>query len=396
MALEELRSRPSLSAYLLGALVALFYLVGRWTPGRLLSPRLQGSPKEGEPRLWLALLALGLVLYLATERGRGRGLSRSWPRILGFLGLVALGLYFVASLAWAPSLSLAEEKAYELVLPVPLLVCIWMHRDPLGVARASIVVLTWLLLAMGTLAFFSSMEGRLAVLGGGPIVFGRNMGLLAVILLAQGMVMTRQVWRVALSLLAVMLVLVSGSRGALLAMLFGSGSLALRTRVWRLVPPLIVAAGTLVLIQDLPFVKAAQDRFAYRVLELTIRERYTAGRTTLYLESVDVFMGAPAFGLGLGGSGYALGAYPHNIFLEIACEGGLLAVALFLVFLCSVLWECRSTRAPPDLVGVFLVLLASAQFSGDLFDSRGVFLFGALILAAGASRRRRRSNAGAA
>ena len=82
-------------------------------------------------------------------------------------------------------------------------------------------------------------------------------------------------------------------------------------------------------------------------------------------------------GGGLGSfRGLRYGVYPHNIFLEVLSEGGVAGVALLLL----VLWRFERVywqNKKPDgaATAAFVLILVNTQFSGDLYDSRSLFVF---------------------
>ncbi len=59
-------------------------------------------------------------------------------------------------------------------------------------------------------------------------------------------------------------------------------------------------------------------------------------RLKVYSTAWQLFKQKPLFGLGTGGFGTSGEQYPHNIFLEIAVENGLLGLVIFLCFLFTV------------------------------------------------------------
>ena len=126
----------------------------------------------------------------------------------------------------------------------------------------------------------------------------------------------------------------------------------------------------------------ALTSFEERFLVLTLEERHDAGRMDIYVYAWNMGLGAPLIGEGLAAfavSGFHV--YPHNIVLEAFCEGGLIGVGLLLAVLVPTLrrvFEPEADAFARDLA-VFLVLLMSASFTGDFFDSRGVLLVGLLI-----------------
>lgn len=295
--------------------------------------------------------------------------------------LVCLGLWLGLTLAWAPWLDLGLSKLYELALLTPFLVCLFVQRDPRPAASAILDFLVLTLSVLGALALVGGIrEGRLSVLGGGPIVFGRNMGVLCLILFARGFRGRRNLWLAGGALLAFSLVVLSGSRGAMLATAAGISYLLIRAGFWKILPVLVLVGTVVVFAYDLPIAKAVQKRFEHRVVHLTLKKGHLAGRGVLYRRALREFQHAPIAGIGIGACPPRIGSYPHNLFLEVAAESGSIGLFLLVVFLVAVGHACAGSRAPPELVAILLLYLISAQFSGNLYDSRGVFLFGALVL----------------
>jgi O-antigen ligase len=74
------------------------------------------------------------------------------------------------------------------------------------------------------------------------------------------------------------------------------------------------------------------------------------------------------------------GVYPHNVFLEAFAEGGILGVTVLVLFLARPLWLLGARRDDVLVpLACFAVVLLSSQFSGNFFDTRGVFLLAAFL-----------------
>jgi O-antigen ligase len=124
----------------------------------------------------------------------------------------------------------------------------------------------------------------------------------------------------------------------------------------------------------------ASDVFQFRLITLTFEERYTSGREEFPSETVSTWARSPVFGVGL--SSYSLmsrtdQSYPHNLFFEVIAEGGVVgALLLLLPFGYTIgLLVTRRVKADPLILSMLGLFLAASQFSGDLYDSRGVLLF---------------------
>jgi O-antigen ligase len=110
-------------------------------------------------------------------------------------------------------------------------------------------------------------------------------------------------------------------------------------------------------------------------------------RRALYFDAVKAFLENPIVGVGLGGfsvfsSGIDSRLYPHNIFLELAAETGVIGLILFLVllFFCFkhlIFLEKRDNQDERFLATAVLVMLIFFFFnvliSGDINDNRIFF-----------------------
>lgn len=318
--------------------------------------------------------------------------------LTAFMGWMAL------SALWAPDAAAATGKLLELGL-------LWgagfgiLCALPPGEAQRGVdgfwTTLLWVggvLAVLGTVGALAGGAGRLSVLGGGANTFGRNMGLVAVAAMAwwQSGRAGARVLAPGLAGLSVLLVTLSGSRGALLATaLAGLVILLPAARTVRRAAGMVgalggaVAAG-FVVMRFTPLGDAITRSFQSRVVELTLEGRHASGREGIYHDALGMFAGTPLAGSGLNAFQVEHSfPYPHNLFLETAVEGGTVGVLLLLGVLASGLAPLlRLWRQEPALVAAFLLCLVSAQVSGDLFDSRGVFLVLALMAARGTVVRR--------
>ncbi len=341
-----------------------------------------------EPRAWIVV---GLVA-IAYSPALGRTLDGE-PVLRTSLGasFAFLG-YLIVSVLWAPSGELALTKAYEMLLVLGVLASVariarW--TGPTLLINRFWDALAGALGAMGVMGLLSWVGGggeRLAVLGGGPNVFGRSMAVLLMISLSAILAGRRRrtLWLFAAGLGAV-LALLSGSRGAIVGMMVGAATLvyAKRIPVGRFVKialGLVAFGWVLVTVTDVG--QSALQSFEDRFLVLTLQERHDAGRTDIYVHAWQMGLDAPLVGQGLAAfaaSGFHV--YPHNIVLEAFCEGGLIGVVLLASMLGPQLGRVFGDDA--DLyardLAVLMVLLVSASFTGDFYDSRGVMLVALLV-----------------
>lgn len=347
-----------------------------------------------ELRFWVlaALLVVSLAPTAATHRPQ---LSRAqFDTVLRFvLTAFAFLFYMGFSIGWAPDLELALAKGYELFLLGLALALIarWvLLGDAVHLREAFwrwVLSLTALIGLVSLLGIAGGGElARASVLAGGPNTFGRMMGLLAVACLAtwrrRG---TTWLW-VPMAIVAGFLVVTSGSRGAMLSLIAAVAAFFLIERIQftRLVA--LGAAGAAAVFAILSFTTlgaVARELFAIRVVKLSIQDGYTAGRDLVYRDAIELGMANPIAGAGLAGfPAMGLGSYAHNLFLEAFSEGGAIAVVLISILVLSAILHFARNRRLYDgatIAGLALVTVF-AQFSGDLYDNRMLFLLLMLAL----------------
>jgi O-antigen ligase len=143
----------------------------------------------------------------------------------------------------------------------------------------------------------------------------------------------------------------------------------------------------------------ALEIFQARIVDATIHDRYLSARDDLWQDAIDWAQERPVLGWGLNGYRANSWTYPHNMFLEVIVEGG--GVGLLLLLNIGRAWWSQAKRSrfqiPRVTFAALAVVFTAAQTSGDLFDSRGVFLMLALsapaVVAAQRSYALRRANA---
>jgi len=368
--------------------IALVLMSGRST---LSSLGLAGPGSE----TYLAAVGLVWVLVLAAARSR----LAPWPLDAGLAFTVGLALVTLVGTTYSPLPDLALSKATLVGLATLTVVLARAAlREPEDYGRlaggffAAAVVLAALALVTGPGA-----QSRLAALWGGPNVFARFMFL--------GGASALYLWRTArrgarwlllgpgLVLLAVCLVL-AGSRGALVSALAAClATLVLFSR--RRLSTILRVAAVLGLVglvlAFVPVPETLWERYSSLVEEQADLAT-VAARLDLYRIALDAFLDSLWVGYGTAAfaafSPYRSFRYPHNLFLEVACEQGLVGLSVLAVMLGTGLGRLVRPRPGTAAAGdpglrayVFACLtffLTAAQFSGDLYDSRFVLFFAAL------------------
>lgn len=355
----------------------------------------------------LSLIALGNLILPASLQDFG-GISY----LLASMGILAL--YFlsrIAKLGTAPVAvtaiigfavltlpaglitevsAISVQKVQGIVIAIVLMLAPFLFRN----VQWSVNRLIWLVMllaacvAIGTILFSQpTSSGRMTVLGMNPIGVARFSGLLPLTLLAfymgnPNVRVASLVAMMAVATLGVLAVVTTGSRGPLIALAIASiglyAALLVRRRYHRALRiSLFFILGALTLIVFSPSLSAQFTRV------LTFAD---SGRFELYMAALQMFEAQP-FGIGWGGYGPALGfvsedsaLYPHNIFLELLAEGGILAFLGFMpVVLVAFRNSLKSLIAQPSIgqhfvLALLIYTLINAQFSSDIVGNRLLWL----------------------
>lgn len=392
----------------LGFIAALYVLAGRWGFDRMSSAPTDLDPLL-EMRLWivmggLVLASVGLLhrAHRAARPGETRLDSRLMAALLMFLG------YLCLSALWAPDAGFALRKLYDLLLVAVMTVGFGLAalRQPaarvLDAFWTVVVSVTALMALVGVRQLVGGGGGaRLAVMGGGPNIFARLMGLLALGALYFWHRQGRTWLWIPLSATGAMLALLSGSRGGAASLVAGILAFLVVARVplrrLALLSLLATAAVTVALTLS-PLGKALQRSMEDRFLRLTLEydggddaesKVYLSGREKLYAAAYQLGLDHPLAGAGLAAfPALGLGVYPHNLFLDVFCEGGVLGLGFLgwalLTFARSALRGRRGLDGAT--VGGAVLVLIGSQSSGDLYDSRALYLLMVMSTCTAAAR----------
>ena len=135
---------------------------------------------------------------------------------------------------------------------------------------------------------------------------------------------------------------------------------------------------------------------------ITVYQRLRLWQTALDLPTESV--GTALFGVGCGAFGHEyyrgdVAWWPHNIFLEVLSEGGLVGLALLLLHWATVASETVTVRRKLKVgsgefrrvylaLGIALLFLAvGAQVSGDLSHNRRLWYFLGMLVATNSAAR---------
>jgi O-antigen ligase len=380
------------TSFALGCLLALYFYVGRWTFARIEGDYAAVTFVE-QPRFWLVaiLVFAGVVLQCS----RSRPLKQF--RIHGIdAAIMAFLSYMLLTTVWASDAELAGAKAFELVLilTVALVIAVSRHLgqdDQIHVGFWTTIV--GIGVVLGALTLLQGDDSRVSALGGGPNTFGRNMGLMAfgaVFLGARYGILAR-LGVVVLVAMAALLVVRTGSRGGLLAFSMAAAVYTITANTSPLKKALMIATMLVATALAIVYTDAGHQAatvFQDRIVGQTMENRHLAGRDDLWFQSLEMVREKPLLGWGLDGFRANSWSYPHNIFMEVTVEGGIFGLVLLLNVV-RVAWRHLRQRrllVSRFYMAVIALTFTAAQTSGDLFDSRGLFLMMALAAQASVGR----------
>ena len=245
-------------------------------------------------------------------------------------------------------------------------------------------------------------DGRMAALGGGPIVFARWMGfgILSLLFLP---IKIRAFYKYLVIVLFFILALASGSRGPILA-LFLTGFIFVILNFNKVIVKISMVFCLLFCLLLFPGIgkkisKVVEfDRVFMNVSKKGGSKQSTSTRTNLAIGSFILLQNYP---LGVGaGNWQALSneirpthmmplEYPHNLLLEVACEYGIQTLLLLLLLLLFVLnlsykkmikFQNDKTSLYPLLFYLLLFFFLNSLVSGMLNDSRLLFVIISFII----------------
>lgn len=394
---------------ILAILLTTLFLVGRWNLQRLgVSPDTidydsivdrSVATVLIEPRLWLILSGVPLVLLMEMNAsGEVRAYGNRQEARTSVRVFCVLGLYLAATIAWTPS-----DNPFPAVVDIGLMVLTLLvveraarHQDFL---EAFWIWLERLLLAIGAFALLAQLfqtapadqPGRLSILGGGPNILGRFLAMLCLLMVAQtfgqsGGLRGSAVWRIIAATVALILLLQTGSRGAFAGLLIG----LLALFVVRRMSVKLMVVGAIVIFSFVYLFKVILtaetiEFIDERWLVTTLEEGYLSARDLLLAEAYRLWLERPVVGGGLNSFEYytfGLDSYPHNLIMEIAQAGGIVAVLLLLAWGVHLVLKSWHERSYYTEIGLSMtaLLFGCALFSGDLYDSRLFFILGVLTI----------------
>ena len=338
----------------------------------------------------------------------------SFKKIIITSSKVYLLLFFASIVLITPILWTvygAEEygvlKFFNFVLiAIPLTLIILEKFDVTDVKNIFILLLglSFLLLFLAVTGLFETprADGRISILGGGPIIFGRWMGfgVLALFFLP---LKRKILFRIFFISLFIIYCLISGSRGPFTALIICFLFYLFINFKKIFLRFLLFSCALLLVFFSTNFSKdisklGRTDRVFLNVSKKGGSNQSTQTRYELLDRSFKMMYSFP---IGVGAGNWQMKAneydsthlmaheYPHNLFLEIINEYGILTGILLLIFIIKISFTSfakminhrnHNNSLYPFLFFLWIFLLINSMISGSLNDSRLLFVVASCIM----------------
>lgn len=268
---------------------------------------------------------------------------------------------------------------YFFTVFVPLIY--YKHEKGLDHYFTNSLFLACIFFFMIGLSKINASPDRMAIFGGGPIVFARWIGIFLIISLH----FFKNIFiRIILISLSFLLIIKTGSKGPFIFLIIAfSYSLIRRISFLRLIPIIMIISSTIYLLID--FILELLGPRLLSLFSLELLETTSAtGRIDRWRLAIEVFFNNP-FGVGLGNyvpvskliesNDFFLAEYPHNLFLELISELGFLGVFLSLTIISFIIKNINNNSLPVYQKQIIIFTMLNTMVSGDIMDARFLFLF---------------------
>ncbi|RLD37727.1 MAG: hypothetical protein DRI74_05910 [Bacteroidetes bacterium] len=196
-----------------------------------------------------------------------------------------------------------------------------------------------------------------------------------------------------LSLVSLFVIFLLGARGPFIFFLGVFFGMLLINKCWKMLIPITLCVLFLMAIcLSLPNFSTDKlsIRWSSRILNLSIEATSVQARLGYFNESWNLIKERPVFGYGIGSFSYMTDrgdnrGYPHNIFLEIWLENGLIAVIMFPIFLFLIMYVAIKKVNKPfvsSFLCVNIYFMLSLMKSSSLTDARVFFAYLGILFAA--------------
>jgi O-antigen ligase len=331
---------------------------------------------------------LALSMLLAVRSWNDVFATRMIWIVVGLVGYLCVSTFWSDPFSWRKVFGIFGRGLLVFTFVVALAECQLRGQVQLWLGRALAIVGMGAAMAAMTGYFLNSPPGsRLSGLGqlDNPVVVGLIMGAVLILLVDIVLADPSRRWRaaaVAGAVTVALAIFLSGSRNAWISSCIGLLVLLYARRIKD--PQRFVAAFMALLIVMSAILLAMMMSDTSRDLLLPRGDSFRLGIWSEVLSRVT--KDAPLIGLGIGTPdqvrlGNEIFSHPHNMYLAVYFQGGLLALLLFwvlIVWCLSVLFKSYAARNAKLALGLLSMALASYLFDGhELVDKVGEtwFLF---------------------
>jgi hypothetical protein len=353
-------------------------------------PRVAWVPVDLTLLFFLVSIGTGFwVLFRRRFNLSRRGITVLLP-IFGFLG------WMICTLAWSPSIAYGPDKALQLgtlVLWAAIAPAMIIAPDPGRFNRfiAATLIFCTILSFDGLVSYFS---GRGAVFSTDSYLnMGRTVGvgtMIAIVSFATSRTWVKRGTMLMLLPTLFFVLWVDGGRGPFLSAIIAIATLVFasffRSKGSAAIRIVSSVAFMCLLGASVAIWLGAESRTLHRLMVFTSQEsggRSAEGRLEYLASSIEPIAAAPLLGVGLGGWPLATGRgdnqqYPHNIFVEIASEGGAVGLILFVIAIAVGLKslpvrDAFKSQSTILILILFVYVFATTQSSWDISENRLLF-----------------------
>ena len=352
-------------------------------------------PFSIDPTLVLAFLASIIITVSSLS---GITVKNKYVLII-LVFLITFFLYCIISSAYSPSQIFWKQKALSIILSIITFVfpviCFKTEKDfekvdySFRFLTTTAAIIVFLLLITGNLSFITgSRIGVESSFIPDYLAVGELLGIGVIIYLYQSGTI-----RILLAIFIFAMLVILGARGPFLFTIIAITiyfSLKKNQRLFNFNSLFIlVVLGALFIF--LAQLWSGAELLRDRLLSFSdfSEEESTLERLVAFQFGLNAFVENPFWGLGLGGFGlYGYGVdenvYPHNIFIEIVAELGIVGLVLFSTSLIYLIILARKQISHPHIqiyFTLFLFILLNYFKSGGLIDARKLFIMIGILVA---------------
>lgn len=299
--------------------------------------------------------------------------------------LVVFNLYLIMTYLWAPPSSYSQEQVLSVALVIVLLCMTFLlarfdAEKTISVFFGTLFVASLIYALGGLLELSFGPSAGFTFLWGGPNVYVRVVGTGVFIAIYLWLKTDRRIWLLGIPLLFLS-TLMSGSRGGitsfLLVFLLAMLLVVRKARRFFLISALILLLLLILLYVPATSAYRAFIESRYQSVSRDFPSEYQRSRGHLFSKAWQTFGRYPLLGIGIGGFHVYEYYYPHNMFLNIAAEGGFLGLAFLVLLLIPLTLRWKQERLLEHNICLTLAIFffAASMFSGSYYDWRFVWLF---------------------